>query len=146
MTIDRSYANSGCNNSKCYSCNFRFVCASSPYCVIQNNSTQTTKDIEDLKKEVANVVNAQMNIIASIVDKIDSVTTGVASVEKSLYDLKEAIENISSKIEEQEQLQKVFEPMSDSENQIIPFENREEKVMVEKKGFFGKNKWVEQKK
>ena len=147
MTIDRSYANSGCNTSKCYSCNFRFVCASSPYCAIQNNSnsTQITKDVQDFKKEVANVVNSQMNIITSIVEKLNTMNIGVSSIEESISELKKSIEDISSKIEIQEQPQEVLNPNEPVESQIVPFQQKEEKVIVEKRGLFGKTKWVEEK-
>lgn len=147
MTIDRSYTDNSCNNSKCYVCNFRFVCASSPYCLLQGNSVQNIKDIQDFKKEVSDLVNSQMNLVSSLLDKFNNVSSSIASVEESVLNLKKSMDDVSTKIQDQS-LQTVLNTDDfNSVNQIVPFEsNNEEKVMVEKKGLFGKTKWVEKKK
>jgi hypothetical protein len=54
-----------------------------------------------------------------------------------------------TKVEKIDSIQQIgnFSDMSlQDSNQIVPFSKNEEKVIVEKKGIFGKSKWVEEKK
>ena len=149
MTIDRSYNSIGCNTSKCYSCNFRFVCASSPYCVIQNINANKDNNTQEVIKEISVILKSQMDAIALVFDKINSINTEVSSIEESISTLNKSINNASNVAEVGIQPETVSysEVQSNSipENQIVPFNSEEQKVMVEKKGLFGRTKWVEEK-
>lgn len=153
MTINnRNQSNiSNCNPSKCMSCNFRFVCGSSPYCSIKDNSdssqinAQLIQRIEELEKLVAGFVNNESNIINAIMEEFKSIRANVDNINNSISKLSN---DLDEKLKEPvvQSLDNSTDNISDSN--IIPYSesNKKESVIVEKKGLFGRTKWVEEKK
>lgn len=146
MTIDRSYNNNSCSNTKCSTCNLKLICASSPYCLINESSTQSVNDIQQLKSELY----AQINTINSMIEQFNQMNLSITSVEKSLSNLSQSVDSIKNVAESINQPQVLYSSVdqnnyNEEQNKIVPYEEKDDKVIVEKKGLFGKTKWVEQK-
>lgn len=152
MMITNS-SNYRCNTSKCVTCNFKFVCASSPYCVIHNNTNNSISE-----SSINTIVQNQSKIYSSQVEMIQGLNNNINEIYKSLSLCLDSINKISERLDNLENNQEISTEESTNvkdaqyteieNSQIVPFssELKEEKVMVEKKGLFGRKKWVEEKK
>lgn len=160
MTINKpSMNNSSCSTSKCVACNFRFVCASSPHCCIDNirsnsdNSNNTeeilklSKKIEELESFIAGFVNSQVSVVSGILEEFKNINSNMGVINNSVSESSKVIsEKVKSVIDSIQQAKTLQEEFPESSGQIVPFDNQEEgKVLVEKKGVFGRTKWVEKK-
>lgn len=149
MMITNS-SNYGCNTSKCVTCNFKFVCASSPYCVVHNISNNSTSDnaINAIIQNQSKIYSSEMDMMQSLNGKIEDISNILSSVVNSINKINEDLYNLNAKKENIEDKQEFKDvEYKESENsQIVPFSVPQEKVMVEKKGLFGRKKWVEEKK
>lgn len=149
MMITNS-SNYGCNTSKCVTCNFKFVCASSPYCVVHNTLNNSTSDnaINAIIQNQSKIYSSEIDMMQSLNSKIEDISNILSSVVNSINKINEDLYNLNTEkenIEDKQELKDV--EYKESENsQIVPFSVPQEKVMVEKKGLFGRKKWVEEKK
>ena len=151
MTINKPYSNDcSCSSSKCMGCNFRLVCASSPYCCINSSSNinkseiyELYQKIEELEKIIIGFVNSQINATSGKLEEIKKINSNIDATNNSISELDK---NMNEKIDSIQQIGNFSDMSLQDSNQIVPFSKNEEKVIVEKKGFFGKSKWVEEKK
>ena len=150
MTINRPNNSNYCNTSKCITCNFRFVCASSPYCCVKFDSSNSVGNsevienlsnrIEELEKFITGFVNSQASIVSGVLEEFKNINSNIDSINNAIS---ESSKIISEKIEFTKD-----NITSENSSQIVPFPNETEdkNVLVEKKGMFGRTKWVEKKK
>lgn len=151
MTINKpNINNSACNTSKCVACNFRFVCASSPYCCVRSSSnvdnteevSNLAKKIEGLEGLIAGFVNSQVSVVSGILEEFKKIDSNINTINSSISETSNAI---SEKIESIQKIETIPENITEGQNQIVPFDKQDDKVLVEKKGMFGRTKWVEKK-
>lgn len=167
MTINRHLDNSGCNTSKCISCNFRFVCATSPYCCVNNNASgmnnanqilaQFFQKIDEMEKLMAGFIGNQANIISTMSEELKKIDTNMTVINEFISKLSSNVDELKDKINSSSTIlqSQVSTPTVNSldnnstNNEIMPINNtsnsKGDTVMVEKKGLFGKTKWVEEK-
>lgn len=165
----------GCGTvNRCVGCSMKYVCAKSPYCCISNNgSSIDLAPMLNAISELSNTVSQQSQLlttIASMINKIDNeiktintnITELSTSITSNLSDLTNKIDTNQTSNDSKltEILNKLpssanAEPVSllsgiDSMNDsgLVPYSANSDKetVLVEKKGMFGKTKWVEEKK
>ncbi len=143
--------NNSCNSSRCSICNFRFVCASSPYCSFKNNSSNTNIDsvIKTLSQSQIEIYSKQMNIIQDINSKIEDLSNSISNILELIKskDLQTDTAPSSQTVYSGVSFEKINTEEDGSPTEIIPASvpQSNEKIIVEKKGLFGRKKWVEQK-
>lgn len=121
---NQSSTSCSCADIRCSGCNMRYICASSPYCCICKDNSEPLKRISNLESVVATLANGQVASTKTVVDEVRS--------------LKDDLSNSSV------QIIKTEDKDSTEETQIAPaVVQTEGKTFVEKKGMFGKSKWVE---
>lgn len=121
---NQSSTSCSCTDIRCSGCNMRYICASSPYCCICKDNSELLKRISNLESVVATLANGQVASTKTVVDEVRS--------------LKDDLSNSSV------QIIKTEDEDSTVETQIAPaVVQTESKTFVEKKGMFGKSKWVE---
>lgn len=113
-----------CADVRCSGCNMRYVCASSPYCCVCKDNSEVLNRISNLESVVATLANGQVESAKTVIEEVKN--------------LKDDLSNSSI------QIIKTEDEDSMEETQIAPaVVQTEGKTFVEKKGIFGKNKWVE---
>lgn len=121
---NQSSTNCSCTNTRCSGCNMRYVCASSPYCCVYKDNSEILKRISDLETVVATLANGQTITTKAVIEEVRN--------------LKEDLSSSSV------QILKPDDGGNTEETQIAPATvQTESKTFVEKKGMFGKTKWVE---
>lgn len=121
---NQSSTNCSCTNARCSGCNMRYVCASSPYCCVYKDNSEILKRISDLETVVATLVNGQAITTKAVIEEVKNLKGDLSS----------------SSV----QILKPDDGGNTEETQIAPATvQTESKTFVEKKGIFGKTKWVE---
>ena len=161
--------------SRCCCCNMRLVCAKSPYCSIGGNSSDKKLDeIEALIQQLIQSQAVVTQALADLETKADTaqtslnnLTNNVATVQETCdmtrtvlgefqQDTKQKLDEIYAKVENinSASTQGLDTPIDvdssdvsedDSKSLAVLKPKEEETILVEKKGLFGKSKWVEQK-
>lgn len=121
---NQSSTSCSCADIRCSGCNMRYICASSPYCCICKDNSELLKRISNLESVVATLANGQVASTKTVVEEVRN--------------LKDDLSNSSV------QIIKTEDKDSTEEAQMTPaVVQTEGKTFVEKKGMFGKSKWVE---
>lgn len=158
--------------SKCSSCNMKLICYKSPFCSIrENNSTNSFKYNEDIINQLyaisentngnINNMNEYFNKIISVLSdlsgniqdiikntsQINDILNNIEQINKSISELNNKIGstgvyNINDYVSNNEN---ATTDVSNNKNEVAVFDNQAE-VLVQKKGLFGKTKWVSEKK
>lgn len=126
--------------ARCCCCNMRLICAKSPYCVIGGSSDKDLEEIKTLLTTLtANVATVQetSNIIMTELGEFRQDT------QTKLDEIYTKVENINTASGQSMPVEVVED---DSKSLAVLNPKEEETILVEKKGLFGKSKWVEQKK
>ena len=148
MTINKPSCNNSCHSSKCVICNLRFVCASSPYCRINNPDNEEAElsklyqKIEELENIIAGFVNSQVSVVSGILEEFKNINDSMGNINKPV------LEQLGATEEEIKSLKEIISNTDVNQNiqsEIVPAV-KDQNVLVEKKGLFGKSKWVEDKK
>lgn len=129
--------------AKCSGCIYRLICPISPYCSIKNVSQSSNFDAVSMQK--------------GIDSQFESLNSGLVNMDFGIKDIVNSINNINSRLEDiYSKLDKIntqepvnynyVEETQDGENNgLVPYSKENQTVLVEKKGLFGKSKWVEEK-
>lgn len=143
-------SNNNCNPSRCSICNFKLVCASSPYCSLKGNPSNINIDgiVKTLSQNQLETYSNQMSAIQDINSKIEKLSNSIASILELINSKNNQINTAPSSqtVYSDVSFEKINTEENDNSTEIVPssISQNNEKVMVEKKGFFGKKKWVEQ--
>lgn len=149
--------------NKCMNCNMMYMCARSPYCCFRNNNMDMAQpDLTPLQ----NAVSGLSGTVAQQAQDIDLLKSNIHEISERINLLNASMSNLvntmgsemnklASKIDsiqskESVQTNPVDETfdIKNENSSIVPYSkgNNEDTVLVEKKGIFGKTKWVEEKK
>lgn len=158
-----------CNsNGRCSTCTMSLVCSKSPFC-----SLNKTKEKDVVLEPIINAVgsgfsniNSKMNDFSNYFVALDTIVSkensDIGQLKTSVQMLIDNINILSTEISDiNSKLSKLLDsgatvntiseniPQDINESEgIVPYSNesKETPVLVEKKGLFGKSKWVEEKK
>lgn len=167
MPPNNLQSNSCGSINKCSDCMYRLICPISPFCSIGNSSSGTSStDTNSVLSAINEGFSGQSSNLQSLISMIQTLSNRLNEMNSTINELNTKIDDINSKITSVQPSSistmsldssdvDIYPPQeinsnSDSnyalDNQgIIPYNPKEGTVLVEKKGLFGKTKWVEEK-
>ena len=140
MYMPNPYPNNNtCSRAKCENCNLGYVCTKSPYCVLP----ELAKAMNNNNTEDVNIIQVHQDIITQLVELCDSLSTKVDAMSEQLKS-QATITNTRNT----NNIVNQTETISNNNNAAIAVVDEnftKDQVLIEKKGLFGKSKWVVEK-
>jgi hypothetical protein len=157
MVLSDNSRNCG-SASKCGNCNLSLVCPKSPYCCIKNTGGGSSGDIKTLLSAISaenkllsegfSVLEQNLtNLISQIQDLKQTMIKNSTEINDQLNSVETKIDSLSFKdstVDADADIPAVETVLDEG---LVPYTSsddvEEDKVLVEKKGLFGRSKWVE---
>lgn len=148
-------ANACGTTAKCMGCMYKLICPRSPFCCLGNGGstdlTPVLQAISNLSSSISDAFAGQGAAINGLDSKLNSIgaalnilNENVNSIGALLNTVNATVNEINSKITTSATTVETIQPEEAEAQGIVPFEGNDT-VLVEKKGIFGKSKWVEEK-
>lgn len=167
MPPNNLQSNSCGSVNKCSACMYRLICPISPFCSINNSSGGTNStNINSVLNVINEGFNAQSTNLQNLISMVQILSNSLNEMNNTINELNTKIDDINSKITSVQPSSistisldssdvEIYPPQEINSNNdnnytldnqgIIPYNPKEGTVLVEKKGLFGKTKWVEEK-
>lgn len=130
---------------KCGSCLYKLICERSPFCCIKNNSTCDLTPVMNALSQLQQVLENDLSVLLT---NINSVGAAVNAANESLNSIGSVVNEINSKLDNMQNVSlnsNNSNGLVEASSSVVPYSD-DETVLVQKKGIFGKTKWVEEKK
>ena len=147
----------GCGTAnKCSVCLYKLICDRSPFCCIKKETescdfTPIINIISQLDNSISNELSNKNISIDNINNNIELLNNRFDEIVSYINSMNSKMDDILAKFEDSnifynnENIISNAEVLSENEKGIVPFENNNDPVLVQKKDIFGRTKWVEEK-
>ena len=140
MYMPNPYPNNNtCSRAKCENCNLGYVCTKSPYCIVP----ELTKAMSNNNTADVNIIQVHQDIITQLVELCSSLSSKVDAMSEQL-----STQSIQLNTRNTNNIVNQNDTISNNNNTAIAVVNEDftkDQVLIEKKGLFGKSKWVVEK-
>ena len=137
MYMPNPYPNNNtCSRAKCENCNLGYVCSKSPYCIL----SEIVKSSNKIDEVNVNMIQVHQDIITQLVQLYETLNNKVDEMSQKI-DTPSTVTNTrnTNNISNQKE---TINNNNDTAIAVVDDNFTRDQVLIEKKGLFGKSKWV----